>query len=460
MAGDRPDVEKALKPVRDLMERLRAPSRDDGDASIDDDVVLFTGLSGGLHLTGKLARLYRQCIDALDAVHGKNPSARLVSRTRNEELLRDAIFRTFRRPMSGENETRRMFERRLDKELASLRRALLAPSEGWVVTVRVGGLRREVLPFTLGTVEFKEGNHDTAGELASILKNIDLRREPRRLPHSVAVENRSREKARTELTTMFSADATASLVVQAGDIDAARRIGVFRVRQTVDIINFFASFLDEPRERQGRAFVAPDGPRTDSIWVVHQVAGDRMKWRPPWRRDTPVVAFDIASARAKEYGLTRAHDILRREDRTDLEQRLVTALSWAGRAKVEFRQEQACVLYAIALESLLTTSRGWGGVADRIRYRAAHLLQGTQRTRRHVVERVSRLYELRNAIVHAGNATDLDEPDLRKMEDVVNQVLTAMLLHEPYVKMPDARAFESWLEAQLLGGAHDEPGGK
>ena len=165
-----------------------------------------------------------------------------------------------------------------------------------------------------------------------------------------------------------------------------------------------------------------------------------------------VTAFDPRSPRAAECGLPLVDEMLRSEARTDLQQRIIVGLAWAGRAKVEFRPEQAFVLYAIALESLLAKHGGRAGVTTRVPLRAAQLLGGPREHRRKVHARTERLYDLRNAIVHSGHAADLQTADVEDMQDLVNLALTSMLLHPPYLKFRSVREFDEWLDDQRLGG--------
>lgn len=85
----------------------------------------------------------------------------------------------------------------------------------------------------------------------------------------------------------------------------------------------------------------------------------------------------------KPYGWERASQILAKEKRTEMEDRILAAMRWAGRATVtEMRDkdkkgtflvaEQAFLLYAIALESLLLKKDT--ELSYRLSLRGAHLL--------------------------------------------------------------------------------------
>lgn len=447
-------IRRATQLVRSLAEGLRALRERPGNEG-GERYVAFLGFAGFGRVDSKVADLHRSSIEALEAVHGRNPNTRLVSPGRAREILGDVLQQTFPRSKAATTVPRATFERRLSKALSAARRVLREPPQTWAVSVRVDGFHPTVLPVALGTVSFHEGTTERGTALAAAIADLEptptLRRRWR-APHSIEAENRTRETARKEVAASFTGGAVASLEVRAGDKETAERIGIARVRETLDVINFFSSFLDHPRERQGRAYCAPDGPRESVVWMIRSVTGKGLTWRPPDPGRMLVTAFDPKSPLATECGLPLVDEMLRSEARTDLQQRIVTGLAWAGRAKIEFRPEQAFVLYAIALESLLAKHGARAGVMTRVPLRATQLLGGSREYRKQLHARVERLYDLRNAIVHSGHAADLQVVDVEDMRDLANRALTSMLLHPPYLKFRSVRDFDEWLDDQRLGG--------
>ena len=265
-----------MKLVRALAEGLRAlrdaPAGERGERHVD-----FLGFAGFGRVNSKVADLHRSGIDALEAVHGKNPNTRLMSSGRAREILGAVLRQTFPRSKAGTTASRATFERRLSRALSGARRALREPAQTWAVSVRVDGFHPAVLPFAFGAVSFDEGTAERGTTLAAALADLEptpaLRRRWR-APHTIEVENRMRDSARKELAASFTGGAVASLEVRAGDKETAERIGIARLRETLDIINFFSLFLDHPRERQGRAYCAPDGPREGMVWMIRSLAGN------------------------------------------------------------------------------------------------------------------------------------------------------------------------------------------
>jgi hypothetical protein len=453
-------IKRATKLVRSLAEGLRA-RREQPTSEASQRNVAFLGFAGFGRVDSNVAGLYESCIDALEAVHGKNLNTRLVRPARAREILGQVLQQAFPRSKATAPVSRAQFERRLSKALSEARRALREPPQAWAVSVRVDGFQPSVLPFAFGGVSFEPGTPERGTGLAASIADLEPTPALRRrwgAPHTIEAENRTRERARKEVAESFTGGAVASLEVRAGDKETAERIGLARLRETLDVINFFSSFLDHPRERQGRAYCAPDGPRESMVWMIRPVAGKGLTWRPPDPARMLVAAFDLKSALAVECGLPHVDEMLRSEARTDLQQRIVTGLAWAGRAKVEFRHEQAFVLYAIALESLLAKHGARAGVASRVPLRATHLLDGSRERRKKLHARVQRLYDLRSEIVHSGHAADLQLADVEDMRDLVNLALTSMVMHPPYLKFRSVREFDEWLDDQRLGGQPTKDG--
>ncbi len=446
-------LKKALLTTRDLLERLRADSLI-GDSTADEQedggyFVMFVNMKlGGIRISGALAEKYRECIEKLADIHGRNSAERTLSRDAVERLLRNTILRTLRPKKNVAGETRAKFEGRLTRELLTMRKALGALPSEWRVAAQVQGLGPPGLPFAFGGVEFGHGK-ERGQEVAANLLDWGARHR-RFAAAKIAAENATRQTAREELSESFSGHALASVTVRAVDNEAAKHLGIERIRRTVDILNFFAPFLQE-LPRVYRAYLAPEGTRTALVWAAHAIDGGALHSSTPWPAANPhVLGMDVSSPRAIEVGLSRASELLGREGRSDLDDRVVNALAWAGRAFVEPRRDQAFLLYAIALEALLTKPNSRAGVTDRVRLRAAHLIGRGTAMKRRVFALMARLYEIRSALVHSGDSGDLTDSDLKAMAEVVERALTGVLTDERFTRMRTAADFDIWFEGQLL----------
>lgn len=441
---------KALRQVRNLIGRLRSGSPPDEEQHAG-DMAFYEQSLGGVRLSGSEVRRYRDALETLLSLHGANPDHRPLSRSATEKLLRTVILRVIR-PKMPQTDSRETFKRRLDREMRRFRKELLAMPQEWIVTVQLYGLAPQSLPFTFGAVEFVAGTPETAAQVAAGLEDFAPKR--RVSAEKRAAEQQVREHERAKLVERFAQGTLASTTVRAVDSDAAKHLGVERIRRHIDVLNFFAPFIHS-RPSEHRAFVAPDAYRSLLSWTVRPVKGDTFHWSSPMfdrpeGADDPISMIDLGSPRAREVGLARASELLALGAPSDLHGRIINALSWAGRACTEHRRDVAFLLFTISLEALLTKPTARAGVTDRLRLRATRLIGQLPETRRLVYERMGHLYEVRSSLVHAGDSTDLTDEDLREIRRLAQYALTGILTDTRLVGIDRAVDFERWLDDQLL----------
>jgi hypothetical protein len=448
-------LDKAEKAARDLIECLNAPpiNSDERNGSTTGEdggfISFFDTKLGGLHISGREGALYRECIETLTHVHGRNQDERTMSRDAVERLLRRTILRTLRPKKAIESDTRAKFAGRLSRELRVMRTTLGALPLEWHIVVQVQGLGPHGLPFKFGGVEFEAGSQEVGQRVATRI--IEFKPKRRTKQATVAAENATRVRDRNELTNALSERSVAFVKVLAVDDKAAKHLGVQRLQRSLDALNFFAPFLQERRTRAYRTYLAPEGARTHLVWAAYPNVGETFHWSERWPGSNPTVfGFDRESDGAKEIGLTRASAIFAADVRSDLEERIVNSLAWAGRARVEPRRDQAFLLNVIALEALLTKPKSRSGVTDRIRLRAAHLIGGLPKTKQRVFELMGRLYDVRSSIVHNGDSGDLTDRDLETISELVNRSLTDVLTDQRFTNMRTAKDFDHWFEKQIL----------
>jgi hypothetical protein len=151
-------------------------------------------------------------------------------------------------------------------------------------------------------------------------------------------------------------------------------------------------------------------------------------------------------------GFARISELLLKESPTKLEDRILASVQWAGRAQVEPRREEAFILYAIALESLLLGKDVKTDIAYRLAVRCAHLVGGLALgDKKLVVDKVQSLYDLRSRIVHSGNFV-VSEEQLRLISEYAVSTLLTVIDRDPFRNMREVMELETWLEARLLAG--------
>ena len=138
--------------------------------------------------------------------------------------------------------------------------------------------------------------------------------------------------------------------------------------------------------------------------------------------------------------------------------RVLTGLSWAGRAVMEQRRDQSLVLYTIALEALLAREKDRpGGVTSRFRHDVAHVVGRSFEARKALFAVLGDLYRLRSKIVHAGDSDTIANSDLETLRNVATRALTAMLTESTFTNMGSAQEFDRWLDERLLVGDRAKP---
>ena len=444
-------VDKALNLVRNLIERLRDlkdEKNEEGEHEVKGASTFFLKKElGGLYLTEKADKQYRECLDSLVAVLGKNATASIQSRGAVQDLLQNAILRAVRPRKDPKSEDPATFRRRISRELNTVRKQLLAAPSEWKVTIQVLGIKATTLPFTFGGIEFLYGSEDVGRKLANCIPDYDPT--PKRVSKkTIQEEHAHREKIRNTITKKLSTETVATVSVHAFDVEAAENLGTERIRRSVDILNFFAPYFHDHPDVY-RAFLASDGKRIRLPSLVRGVNVPFARWIEEKSYDTPIEAIDPHSEKGRKIGLARAGEIFAQREHTDLDLRILNAVSWAGRATVEHRREEAFLLWAIALEALLTNPKARSGVTDRLRFRAAWLIGADLEGRKRVRDLVGNLYVLRSNIVHAGDSTDLTDGDLKKIRKVVRASVTCVLTDARFSKLRRATEFEESLDDHL-----------
>jgi hypothetical protein len=113
------------------------------------------------------------------------------------------------------------------------------------------------------------------------------------------------------------------------------------------------------------------------------------------------------------------------------------------------RREEAFLLSAIALETIMLPGSGSNELAYRLRLRVAHLLGETLDERREIIRKIRNLYNIRSKIVHDG-AYEVTDAELRQIRSFAKKA-TWRLLETPYLrKCPSLADMETWFESQIL----------
>jgi hypothetical protein len=221
-----------------------------------------------------------------------------------------------------------------------------------------------------------------------------------------------------------------------------------RLRLTMDVINFFA---DLTRDKTRLFLPGDSGPSPRFALRIPSSGSD-----PDFVRVQagPSDRFSFAQISPPMMRLLELHKVsewLATSRPSDLEDRILSSLQWAGRAAAEERREESFLLYAISLEGLLLGGKTHTELTERLALRGAHLLAGDRDGRENVYDELKTLYGLRSKIVHSGS-TEVTDDELARIAAVARGALVTVLHLSPLTEMTEESQLEDWFKDQLLGG--------
>jgi Apea-like HEPN len=423
------DLNQGLSAFSNFIETLRFDDQLKKD-SFEDSLVLIQRGDRTIILVGDDAEKYREITSAICSAASER---RPVSKRAVSGLLDDFFMKMLG---SGDATQNPLLGDQLKSEARTLKQALFEKPKNWEVQLTVEGLSPNGLPITVGSVEFRHLNETSLSDLryrvTGLVKDLNVQNSDAAVAHLAGNLDVLREKVVGVLTV--------NAVDDEGAILAAKR----ELQSTLDALNFFAVH----ENLGGWAFLPGDTmPQREFVLAICEDG----RLTPSFRRVGPGVPIAIGQM-AKRKGFLRVSEMLRAQNPTDLEQRVLASLEWAGRAQIEARREEAFLLYAIALESLLLARDTKTEIAQRLAIRCAQLGGGpTLNDKKLVVEQILSLYQIRSDIVHSGNFL-VREDELSLIRTYAVLTLFLILDSEPFRSMREVRELESWFQTQLLSG--------
>lgn len=362
---------------------------------------------GWIELTGETTRQYLRCLNAiLEVVNEDNISRKAVDR-----LLKDLILETV--DIKKQHAAER-FEDRLRRLLDRLRTQLTAPPVLHHVCIRITGIDVGDKPITFGKVTF-----DVFPTERFRAFKQDYEAHLRGQRHQDVYLSMLEDYTESELTHQTVAEVEVMTI----DDHAARSNALRELRFTLDILNFFGALIQGRGVVRARVFGDSDVPG-QSIPVFRQDpephVGHSLQRLPPLGRLRLSEVLESA-----EFDLNRLSDILKAEDRNGYEDRLLTAIQWAGRAAAAERREESHLFYAIALECLLMERERQRFVTAKLRQRLSTLLSSRFESKT-ISELTENIYDMRSAIVHHGRY-EISEADQNLIRFLAEQAIIEVL---------------------------------
>jgi len=416
---------QATRNLANLTERLMREIENAGPVrhyGVNTDFVSFTkqGL-GGLMLTDDDAQQYRKCVNEVHKeAAGKNEQ---ISRSAVESIIQQAMLKALD-PEHTSNE--KDPSKRLAAALATMEKELREKPVTWEIYFPVDGLLTDNLPYKFGRCTFYLADDAFMGSLEERLrKSFGSDTDTSRVQKIIA--------GKTGVVT--SEDAV--------DKDAAEMLARNRIRRTLDVLSFFSNLGGTPRSQI--IFAEDAGPKRLNPFVFCERKTEG--WMPSeWVG--PIAPFSFNATFLDQAGQAEASAILQADEPTEFQGRIISALQWAGRASVEPRNEEAFLLFAIALESLLMAREDKSELTEKLALRAAHVI-AIPKGRLRVYREVKRLYAIRSQIVHSGHA-EVGEADLSLVRFYVRVALLTMLRNSKFAGMASDSDLMDWFRAKLL----------
>lgn len=356
-------------------------------------------------------------------------------------------------------------QQRLKDAVATLGEELSRPLALWEVHQTVEGLNPRGLPVKFGKARFYWGDEKICHAMKSASKHV-FRSSPDSPDSKKMITKYLAEQVEKEVT----GKSFCSVVVAARSQDSAFARALREISLSIDVVNLFADVI-MLTSNGGRLYL-PGEAIHDRLSMMLQLEAGAIKHRHGISQNSPRIGtspylagpfsrFSMskeAIVALKPYGWERASQILAKSERTEMEDRILAAMRWAGRATVtEMRDkdkkgtylvaEQAFLLYAIALESLLLKKDT--ELSYRLSLRGAHLLASTSTYKREVQKELLALYGVRSQIVHSGSSS-VTPDQLERLRSHAKNAIFIVLTHRNFRGMQTEKEFLEWFDSRLL----------
>ncbi|WP_433948133.1 hypothetical protein [Bacillus tropicus] len=152
-----------------------------------------------------------------------------------------------------------------------------------------------------------------------------------------------------------------------------------------------------------------------------------------------------------EYGHDKIWGILAKDNPSNLEKRIITAIEWSGKALRDEEPARAFTQYIFGLEALLQFQQRGVMVSPSITYQisefAAFIISDELKGRLEVEKMVKNLYGKRSAIAHGGSS-DVNETELFEAMYLNKMIITSLLTNEALRDIKTIEQLGEWAKTQ------------
>ncbi len=421
---------KQLEFVESFIRDIYEASKEESAPYLKDGLFFSRKDYGMISLSKDEARRYFEVLSKLMSIYS---SDKYLSRNAVEGAFKGAIFSAFGRygveppPLSD----------RLKNALNQLNAELTQKKSNYTIFVPIGGASNNGLPFVFGKIRFVIFNENQLQKFRFASRK-----------HQVcASEIDKRLKIIRDLKKRELWDFPYAIVqVMAKDSFAAKQIAIEDTQRTLDALNFFT---DLTPYQLGYLFMPGDRSQAIKMTLVLE---DTSSWLISSELAGPMQEYDfrkLRDAKNLRKPLKRLHKILKYEGSNEIDNVILTAICWAGRADIETRREHAFLWYAIALESAIIPTDNRQELGYKLRMRIAKLLKSELDRNKDVKNEVKDLYKKRSEIVHNG-WYKIEESDLELIRGICKISLIRLLTHRSVSRLNSKRMLDEWFDNSLL----------
>ena len=355
-----------------------------------------------------------------------------LSESAIDSALRTAVFEVVDIPKRRDKD----LSARMNKALKKLKRFLASPPEEYECWIEVGGLDVASLPSCFGHVRFVVFGTD---QIRNLKETIQTKH----------IIGRSGKLAfiNDQLVKSLLDRPTALVEVKARDAKAALTLAERTVRATIECVNFFSDMIpgyDAWLFLPGRQESHSSGAClavVSSGSVYCDVAGEG-----------PPGSFSIAVLRESIEGVVRdavdrVESLLKRR-RNKVDELILMAVRWGGRATVAKTPEESFLLFAIALECVVLPQQS-GELTYRLSQRIARLIGENVDQRLNLSRIAKSLYAIRSKIVHSGHY-EVTEEQRDEVRAAAKEVIVRLLTNWDVQQCRQPKELDEWFDKQAL----------
>lgn len=333
-----------------------------------------------------------------------------LSESAIDSALRTAVFEVVDIPKRREQN----LSVRLDNALKKLEEFLTTPPEKYKCWIEVAGLEEASLPACFGAIRFSVFGVDEIQDIKTIIESRQV--------------NKPKEGSRdrsglNELLEPFPGVTTAEVEVNARDAKAAEILAERRIQATIECVNFFSDMMPGPL-----AWLSLPGRQEQQSSSALLAVSSSGSIHQHFDRTGPIGELSIAGLLGTDgviLNSVKRVDSLLMKQPNKVEEMILTAVRWGGRATVAKTLEESFLLFAIALECLILPKQS-EELTYRLSQRVARLLGENADERVKLAKRTKDLYGTRSKIVHSGHY-EVTEEECNEIRSIVKTVICELL---------------------------------